>query len=191
MADGKLVTMKDVDQDIQKKPSVLNAQDAPERLGSIILAGPMRVPTRWSPTRSRRVDLRATSPIKTGHLYYVKESEIVADAWPLITHDVVDDQYIEISKRYNMFVTNGFKSKTGVNEQPAEDEIVKNRFQDIYMPSIHKLEHTKRLQDSVFYENNKVNKINPKPLRQFGLQDRPHHVPKTRFIKHAFSGKKS
>lgn len=188
MADGKLLTMSDVNREIHRRVPVLDAQDAPERLGSIILSSPMRLPTRWSPTRTKRAELRASSPIKTGNQYYIKDSEVIADAWPLINHDSVTDKYIEISKRYDRFICGGLKSKTGVNTQPAPDEITRVRFKDTYMPSIAKIDQTRRLQEGVFIENERVNKLDSSPLRRFAGQTRPHHMPRTRTVAHAFPG---
>ena len=185
MANGKMVTMQDINKEIKKKPPELKAEDNPEKIGSILLSAQMRLPTRWSPTRSRRQQLRATSPIKTGHSYCVQDSENTADAWPLVLHDSVDDS-LKISKRYDKFVSTGLKSKTGVNDQPAADEVVESRFKEYYMPSSSRVALTKRLQESVYFENERINKLVPKPLRQFGKQDRPHHVPKTRLIPYAF-----
>jgi hypothetical protein len=43
MANGMLVTSKDVDQELHKRPVCLAPEDCPERMGSIVLSHAMRV----------------------------------------------------------------------------------------------------------------------------------------------------
>jgi hypothetical protein len=150
----------------------------------------LQVPSRWSPTRTRRDQLRATSPAPQRGLSYnnIENAETHADPWPLINHDFVsgDRDDLNISKRYEKFVEAGLQSKSGVNALPMPDEVIHTRFNQYYMPCHKQLEQTKRLQTNIFYENTNVNKLDPRPLRQFGKEDRPHHMAKTKVILHAF-----
>lgn len=186
MADGKLITMREMVAEANKKPDVGALQDSPERLGSILLSNEMCVPSRWSPIRARREQLRATSPMRytDGSYCNIEDAGAKADPWPLVNNDKVSNE-LNISKRFNRFVESGLKSKSAINI-PVAEEVTERKFQDFYMTGMKRLEQTKRLQKSCYYENTCVNKLNPKPLRQFGPQDRPHHIPKKRTIKHAF-----
>lgn len=189
MANGKLVTMKEVRSQLEKKPIVLKPQDCPEKIGAIVLSRAIGVRTTWSPTRTRRMKLQQSIEMGT-------EAEGTAprksplgsrrmDIWPMCTHDEEADD-LSVSARYREFIENGQSTKSGINVASAEEK-TGQVFNMFYMPSSGKVKATKKHQEAVYFETQHVNRIEPKPLRQFGKQDRPHHMSKNKTIPYAFS----
>ena len=86
-----------------------------------------------------------------------------------------------VSREYQRFLDDGTKTRNGSNHMSFEEKTF-DVFSERYMPSLKKTDRSVKLQESLFFENELVNKIDPRPLRQFGRQDRPHHIPKDRNI---------
>jgi hypothetical protein len=86
-----------------------------------------------------------------------------------------------MSPEYKQFLADGTRTKDGSNKMDP-DERFYSVFSETYMSTIKRYDLVKKLQKGVYIENKHINKLEPKALRTFGPQDRPHHIRKDKNI---------
>lgn len=123
----------------------------------------------WKPPSLKLCD----APDKTGALLFAHHIRRPRSVSP--------EKVGPVSPEYRKFLSDGTRTKDGSNHMSYEEKTF-TVFSERYMPSLKKSYMTMKLQESTFFENELANKIDPRPLRHFGRQDRPHHVPKDRNI---------